>query len=403
LRLVDHNFSMQDVIGSRNAYVGFTSASSQSSTMDVSISNVIMKTVKVATRFTESKETLSAFPKQFVANGRDTVSFTMQVKDACQNELNFGGLSTSVSGRLVSTSISSAPPSSGRLLVEDNNLTILADVIDHSNGEYSVQFTTDVLANFSVFMAFGTNCTWNGTGFSENANLDCWTISYQNAAESIPFSTNAPTSVVEPDALPTSTLVGVGVAAGVIAVCGSVLLFAGIRMRNQWRRDKRFVDEGKKIVAEKGVSYMGDNELDVLQNQLQATMHSIQAERAKRLKNVDKQDVIDELLRQKGELQEMVRRLKIQKEGGDPNLPEDRMTVGSRVRKSFAAARTSRGASMNPSRTSRGISLFNTQAGEASAGNPLFNAIRSSIRNPMRKPDSNSAVVVAELDRVQDA
>ena len=105
---------------------------------------------------------------------------------------------------------------------------------------------------------------------------------------------------------------------------------------------------GRLAAMERGMAYQGDNELDVLQNQLQATLHSLQAERAKKMKQEDKQDIIDELLKQKGELQEMVRRLKIKQSGGDPDAPEHQQSygVGQRIRKSFAASRLSRGPSV---------------------------------------------------------
>jgi hypothetical protein len=94
----------------------------------------------------------------------------------------------------------------------------------------------------------------------------------------------------------------------------------------------------------------------------------------RKLKDADQQSVIDEL---KGQLQEMVRRMKIQKDGGDPNEIEVSVGVGNRIRKSFAA-----------SRLSRGISLHHTLPGETSSGNPLFNNIRKrlSVRQSPEPP-----------------
>jgi len=371
LRLVERGFSMSRVIGGKDAYVGFvTSTSATGSSQSVYISNVVMKTVKIINRFTNSMEDTSLFPKAFIANGRDSVSFTMQTNDACQNAITFGGSSQLVQAKMISTSVSDSPPSIGRRL--QSTLVLQPEIIDLANGQYSVKFRTNVLANFSLYMAFGSNCTWTGTAYT--SNTECWTVSYPNAASSIPFSTFAPTTEEAPSGLTGPALAGIGVAAGVIAVCGTIMIIVGVRIRNQWRRDKRFVEEGKRLVAERGVAYKGDNELDMLQNKLQITMHEIQAERARKLKAEDKQDVIDELLRQKGELQEMVRRLKIAQSGGDPNAPEERLTVGARVRKSFAASRVSRGASM-----------FNAASGEATASNPLFDRLRKSISRPTAK------------------
>ena len=396
LRLVQRNFSMISVIGGKDAFVGFSSASSSGSTMDVRISEVTMKTVKVTPRFTLSAEDPQEFPKAFVANGRDSVTFKVQTRDACQNGLEFGGFSNLVQGRMVATSVSPDPPSSGRRRLQNdtNNgtLVIHPEIVDFDNGQYGIKFEADVLATFDVYMAFGSNCTWNGTDYV--SNYECFAVKWPSAAESIPFATAAPTVETAAEGLGSAALAGIGVAAGIITVCGSIMLFVGVRIRNQWRRDKRFVDEGRRIVAERGVEYTGDNELDMLQNKLQATLHALQAERAKRAKPEDKQDVIDELLRQKGELQEIVRRMKIKQAGGDPDAMEERMTMGARVRKSFAAGRIS-------SRISRGASLFNPSVNEASAPNPLFTRLRQSISS---KPRGLSEAVVPEEGKggVQD-
>jgi len=49
-----------------------------------------------------------------------------------------------------------------------------------------------------------------------------------------------------------------------------------------WRRDKEFIEAGRIAAAERGVQYLGDNELDRLQAQLQKTMDEIHKERAKK-------------------------------------------------------------------------------------------------------------------------
>lgn len=391
LRLVERNFSMTRVIGDKDASVGFaTSTSVEGSDMSVRIYDVQMKTVKILPRLTLSAEDAQIFPKTFVANGRDFVDFTMLTRDACLNNVTYGGLDDLVKGKLVATSVSDLPVSAGRRLQGGNNTVLTVgsaldgEVVDRNNGQYSVRFRTNSLANFTVYMAFGPNCTWNGTNFTPNVN--CWTVSYPNAALSVPFSTFAPTSEDSPSGLGTPALAGIGVAAGITLFCGSIMLFVGVRVRNQWRRDKRFIDEGKKVVAERGVAYTGDNELDMLQNKLQSTLHALNAERAKKLKDQDQQHVIDELLKQKGELQEVVRRMKIIRSGGDPNAQEERLPPIQRFRKSFAASRVSRGAS-----------LFNPTAGEASAPNPLFDRLRKSITRPASK-----STAVAHLHEINE-
>ena len=125
---------------------------------------------------------------------------------------------------------------------------------------------------------------------------------------------------------------------------------------------------------------------------MQATLHALQAERAKKLREGDKQAAIDELLRQKGELQETVRRLKIKMAGGDPNEPVQ--TLGARVRKSFAASRVSRGISM---RLSRGFSLAAPTVPEETqltSGNPLFQRMSHAFG---RKPAAPAPPTLPEI------
>ena len=93
---------------------------------------------------------------------------------------------------------------------------------------------------------------------------------------------------------------------------------------------------------EKNTAYHGDSELDALQNKLQPVLHALNAERAKKAKDDNKEEVIRVLLMQRGELQEHVRRLKIKLAGGDPDAPEVQTGLASRVRKSFAARRISK-------------------------------------------------------------
>ena len=409
LRLVERGFNLAEALGGNDANVGFASSSSDLNGMNVRITDVVMTTIKVVDRFTAFKEDLATFPKTFVANGRDKLEFKLSTNDACRKQIQFGGLSNRVQGRLVgriggqdnstSGNDTTGSPTNARLrrVLQSNNgtndggnstITILGDVVDENNGEYSVQFRTEIVTDFSIHLAFGTNCTWNGTAFTSNEN--CFAVNVPQAAISIPFSTPAPTTAVIPQSLDSSAITGIGVSAGVIFAVGSFLIVLGARMRNQWRREKKFIEAGKLAAMEKDMSYVGDTELDALQNKLQHTIHELQKERAKRAKVNDQQDLIDQLLRQKGELQEMVRRMKIRKMGGDPNSPEfseiDR-SLGSRVRKSFAANRVSNRFSFQSpggGRLSRGISVNLAALGIGPS--ETRQSQRDSVSNPLSNP-----------------
>jgi len=310
-----------------------------------------------------------------------------------------------------------------RLLVTSTaamaNQTLFGAVRDNDDGTYTFVFNTTSSGVFDLYMFFGTGCFNNGTAESGlhpvnayNASICFHSVNYA-AAEFFP-TTPAPTYGNDNPAaaLGSAALSGIGVAAGVICGVGCLLIAIGIRVRNRWRHDKEFIEAGRIAAAERGVQYLGDNELDRLQNQLQKTLEELSRERAKKALPDDQEDTIRALLRQKGELQETVRQLKIRAQGGDPNAPvESRM---SRVRRSFAhsqyrvsidlAGRQSRGASMARGAFSR-ISLFRgTAAAAAGTGsvsdedggqhmatdNPSFQR-NSLFRNPFASHSSAQA------------
>ncbi len=395
-----------------------------------------------------------------VADGHHFLSFSVQNFDLCGNRITFGGYSDRAYGFLSVNSPSAAPttvspstptasPStsptppvlSGRALhnkadrvaeegddvaerhsmdsvrgdieVEPRrlvnsvqappNFTVIGDVVDNGDGTYSFVFNTTDTGLYDLHMYFGTQCFVNGSvanGLdpvqSHNQSV-CFSYSANGVAEFLP-TTPAPTygSDAPPTALGSAALSGIGVAAGVISAVGCFLIIVGIRVRNRWRKDKEFIEAGRIAAAERGVQYLGDNELDRLQHQLQKTLEEIQKERARKAGPEDQQDAIRALLRQKGELQETVRQLKIRAQGGDPNAPAgDRL---SRVRKSFTAASRFR-VSANANR----LSMFRPSTGgeedtkdlrEASqvSDNPLYVRERNSVfRNPFAHHSETSS------------
>jgi len=409
LRLVQTDFPINDIVGGNNAWVGFTSTSGYSlaqANLTCVISDVVVQTITEAPKFTEFLENIQTFPKNFVANGYDTVTFTIQLKDACQNLIQFGGRANEIFGVLKVESRSDEPPTIGRRLQSNSSLEnsttigpitnhnieyIQGTIVDHNNGQYSATFEANFLGNFSLFLSFGPGCSKN-LNFSSlfifteslieinNNSVTCWSVAVKDAAVSIPFSTLAPTSLSgNPPTLDTAALTGIGVAVGVVTACGAIFVAFGIRQRNQWRKDKKFIEAGRLAALEKNTAYIGDNELDMLQNKLQSVLHALNAERAKKAKDENKEEVIQVLLMQRGELQEHVRRLKIKLAGGDPDAPEIQPGLASRVRKSFAARRVS---------LSSRLSLTGLEDGTLSIENPLFSRLRMSV--------SRKSVVQAE-------
>ena len=264
---------------------------------------------------------------------------------------------------------------------------IYADIVDLADGSYEVRFITTVPGTYSLEMYWGVACFENGTSNSSvltNPGPNCIQVFAPNVAIFTPLPNPTQPPNGNPGGLPTAALTGIGVAVGVVSCVGGALILAGIRVRNQWRKDKAFIEAGKIAAAERGVEYLGDNELDILQNKLQATLHAIHAERAKNYSGDDKQKEIEELLRQRGELQEMIRRMKARQNGLDPD--EEPLPFSRAVRKSFAASRAS---------VSRRVSRGFSSSQNLESSNPLFRISMNRKSVARTAPDQLSSVAVS--------
>ena len=405
LFLQKRDINVEEIIGGRNAWVGFTATTGPfaASRSSISIKDFSISTIAIEDKNSQSVSVPPPAPLTALANGRADISFSLRTFDFCLNAIEFGGSKARARGLLTRIPEPEQEDEDRRLLQETtgSNDTIEAVVIDLENGFYQLNFSTTVVGNYSLQMWFGEGCS-NGTHFVNTSTETCFYESHANVATFTPVPPVEDPPEDPTDGLPQAVLTGVGVAAGVISFCGLIMVAVGVRIRNRWRREKAFVEAGKLAAAEKGVQYLGDTDLDMLQNKLQATLHAIQQERSRTNRAEDKQDVINELLRQKGELQEHVRRMKILREGGDPDAkPLGAATeLGRRVRKSFAASRVSRGFSMRISRKDTQESVDGNL--RSSTANPLFNfASRFSVsrnRAPLAiPPPPVDDIPVAEL------
>ena len=384
LFLQHRNINLNDVIGGSNAFVGFT-ASTGYTASDIIISDFEVSAVAIEDSKTKSvgipNATLDEPPLNATADGFHNISFYFKNYDLCGNPIEFGGFSSRAFGILYSTNAheqnitnTTVSPSTrtGRLLESSRSpplspaptTMIYADIVDQADGTYEVRFTTILPGTYSLEMYWGVACFENGTSNSSvltNPGPNCVQVSAPNVAIFTPLPNPTQPPNGNPGELPTAALTGIGVAVSAVSCVGGALILAGIRVRNRWRKDKAFIDAGKIAAAERGVEYLGDNELDILQNKLQATLHAIHAERAKKDSSDNNQREIEELLHQRGELQEMIRRMKERKIGLDPD--EEPILFSRAVRKSFAASRAS---------VSRRISQGFLSGQTLESSNPLF-------------------------------
>ena len=101
LRLVQRGFNLQTVLD-RNAFIGFASSSSSSGQgMRVEIKDILVRTVRINFANTVRAVTREDSTAVFVADGRSSKKFTVQMRDACNAIVTVGGLSELGQGRLV--------------------------------------------------------------------------------------------------------------------------------------------------------------------------------------------------------------------------------------------------------------------------------------------------------------
>ncbi|KAH9261438.1 hypothetical protein BASA81_000082 [Batrachochytrium salamandrivorans] len=325
LRLRERNFSMINVIGGRNAHIGFSASSGDNTQyLTTKIRNVALTAVKVVSRNTVSNTVLPVSGTiTAVADGRDKASFQISTRDACLKPVQFGGLAGWIQGRMRAPA-----PAESRLrrvlqyddeYEEETFVEVHGVVTDLQNGAYQVDFSaTQALANASVFLAFGEACEWNEMQYSGS---DCWQTEFPQSVTFLPYLTQSPTQYTG-EKLPGvdwTILIATGSAMGVITCCFMWFICGGLRSRQQWQHDRVFIEGGRIAVAERGLQMEGCHDLEVLQEKLQCTIRAVQRERA--MKFDAKAGEIERLLFQRGELQEIIRRLKLKKAGLDPNDP----------------------------------------------------------------------------------
>lgn len=376
LRLVERNFDAVAILGGRKAYVGF-SASTSERDLSVAITEVKITTVKVPSRYSYFiQEPASSSPITFVANGRSAVEFRMATRDACQNDVDFGGLGSRMKGCIFSydacrgSQYYTDDPSNTNACLNPSTLSTIVErpgwlnnhtyylcttgvvnkgtaiggrqlsnavgsppsesdhayVLDDDSGVYTAKFKTFVTGTFSVCVADGAGCVWDPQLLIFNATTpnDCSFTCHNDAATAVPYQppTLAPTLAAEPIGVGKSVTIGVSVFLGLLGLCCFIVFGCFFSWRSTWRRDKRFIEAGRLAAAEKGVEYIGDSELDHLKHKLQVCLMNLQKERLKRNQLLAR-DEIDRLLMQKGELQEQIRMLQM-RQGDNTDGASDR-------------------------------------------------------------------------------
>jgi hypothetical protein len=197
LYLVDKDFDPIKEIGGRDAYVGFTTGTSEHYSAPIEISNWTMETVNVAIAATRSVGYLAtqepATLQSAIAamhggdfgddaqdqvttnsvldnnttdvkpvvtiNSDELATYTISTFDLCDNRVDSGGKAQWLDAALMrrpDVNETDIDPTS----VTDTDISVRAPgaVTDHLDGTYSVSFTAVELGKYDLFLSFGPAC-----------------------------------------------------------------------------------------------------------------------------------------------------------------------------------------------------------------------------------------------------
>jgi len=265
------NFDALEFLGSNGAHVGFTATSSDISS-DIVISEWELTTIEVSYEATEFD--LSSLETDVgIADGvTPSSTVTIITKDGCGNLLDSGSLDVFIFAFYVEV-----PPANAT-----SNYTqavLPAEIVDNEDGTYTAQLITDVDASFDLYFSFGEGCeiTENETSFPRTFNppqgSDCFFETVTNATLVFPLppETAAPTVFIDLDD-DNSQLVKIASSTGGIFAFGALIAAVMVILyRNKWLREKVFVSDGKRYLAEVNTEMNSADEITKVTNQVMQT------------------------------------------------------------------------------------------------------------------------------------
>ncbi|GBG34828.1 Protein psiR [Hondaea fermentalgiana] len=342
LYLRQDNFVVENIIGNRNAYVGFTTASSSGSSVSpLSIKNLTVETVSV-----EPSQTLSvdfedgeeADPVLVPADGTSYGGPTLRLRDACNNSITYGGdgdvLHAFFVERLEAMPLPNETLSLRRVLEEDEEeltyyggalepAVINATIVDNRDGTYTAALVTDVPGTFDVYVCAGVGCYFdvdlsltdpldvNGTMSAMVTPMGYeWTASAARSVRMVPLTARptaspipfAPTAEAAPSKVPLYAGAAGGGAFALFMFIACALLF----VRRRWQRDKEFIEQGKLYNMEREIHYDPNSEYNVVTKMVMSSSAALQRERA-RAAELDGSGSIAKLSEENQDLQEQIR------------------------------------------------------------------------------------------------
>ena len=235
LYLRQEDCALEGMLGGRQAYVGFSTGTGIGAGVPQTITQWRFDTVQISPAFTED---VSVAPVKVEANNQvQAYGYVFKTKDLCNEALQYGGYSASMSGTFTSTDGDSLP----------------AVVTDKGDGSYVVGLPSTVIETlWSLDFSF---CRTTDAGAQ-----DCFSKSLNDVVQTVPVVTSPPTiptnasefeNLTPPKSI--AAPLGIGLAAATCVLAAVALIL--VRFRNKWREDKAYVDEGKLVNLDQGIEY----------------------------------------------------------------------------------------------------------------------------------------------------
>ena len=303
--------------------------------------------------FNTSNELL--FQKSITADGVEKTGYSIQTRDLCDGNIEFGGRKQNTEAKFVEEK----DPGTG-LFAENRTspLVVDAEIQDLDDGVYTYNLRTLHEGIFSLYISYGDRdktCTFNvavsgtpgedavvsmGVSLSGVVNLatdprstgdGCFYGVVKNGVVVLPLTsapTVGPTVLSLPPTEDDQTALFVGsIGGGTVGFCVLVAAVFIIIYRRRWIRDKQFIEEGKAYKLDANTKFNTNDELSRVGRDLLAARAGILRARAQRATDKRTKE-LGKLENEYEELQEQIRLAKQRLQRMDPG-PGEHIEAGS--------------------------------------------------------------------------
>jgi fibro-slime domain-containing protein len=322
LTLLARDIDLTSKVGGLAAFLGFSASTSEAvwaAPADVILLSWTLKVVGISAersciRDSQTLECLPTLPSQEVVSVIGSVDFTVQAKDVCGENVQYGGSEDLISVELVQA----LTPQSRHRLQENPHGDV--NIVDLGNGTYSVSIIPPSEGTYTmVVQILGDDIL--GSPFANIVEADVY----------IP-PTPAPMASDEIGGIP---LWGFGILMGLFTILAGMFLYGLSRLKRyqkKWREGKEFVERGMER------RYAPDNTtlnpmIDKKIHDLERRLKDAQAEYDALANQSDAQDIMENSESQKNILLKEIRELK--KDIDDVESPHKKKKAKGKKKKAF--------------------------------------------------------------------